>query len=69
MPKMKTNRLAAKKFKVNARGVVTHARASTSHNTGKKSAKRMRQLKGKTRLDNTSVSGLARQLPYAGISK
>lgn len=69
MPKMKTNRLAAKKFKVGGTGTVTHARAATSHNSGKKSAKRMRQLKGKIRLDDTSVRGLARQLPYAGISK
>jgi large subunit ribosomal protein L35 len=69
MPKMKTNRLAAKKFKVGGKGTVTHARARTSHNTGHKSAKRMRQLKGKMRLHATAVGAIARQLPYAGVSK
>ena len=69
MPKMKSNRLAHKKFRVGGKGTVSHARAATSHNTGKKSAKRMRQLRGKAVVHETNVSALQRQLPYAGITK
>ncbi len=69
MPKMKTNRLAYKKFRVGASGKVKHARASTSHNTGKKSAKRMRQLKGTKVVDATSIDHMRGLLPFAGIAK
>lgn len=69
MPKVKTNRLAHKKFKVNAKGKVKHARANTSHNTGKKSSKRMRKLDGTKLVDDTNMRNVRGQLPYARAAK
>lgn len=69
MPKMKTNRLAAKKFRVGGTGKVKHAKAGASHNTGKKSAKRIRQLKGRKVAYSGSIDGIQGQLPYAGVKK
>jgi large subunit ribosomal protein L35 len=46
MPKMKTNRSAAKRFKVTAKGKVKRRQAFKSHILTKKSPKRKRQLRG-----------------------
>lgn len=69
MPKMKTNRTAYKKFRVNAAGKPKAYRARTSHNTGKKSAKRMRQLRGAVMVDPSFVPSVALQLPYMKKAK
>ena len=65
MPKMKTNRMARKKFRVTAKGKVKRLRANTSHNTGKKPAKRMRQLRHTKVLDKVETKMVRRMLPYA----
>ena len=66
MPKIKTNRLAYKKFRVSGKGkAIKHARARTSHNTGKKPAKRMRQLRGNTGIDSTNERLVRGMLPYS----
>ena len=67
MPKMKSNRMAMKKFRVGGKGKVKHAMAGASHNTGKKSAKRIRKLKGRSVVDSANINGIKGQLPYAGI--
>lgn len=67
MPKMKTNRLARKKLRVSAGGKVSRARANTSHNTGKKSAKRMRQLRGSALVHSANVRAVRAMLPYGGV--
>ena len=64
MPKMKTNRLAYKKFLVNGKGNVKRSQSCTSHNTGKKSAKRMRRLRRPVVVDKTNRHPLRRMLPY-----
>ena len=64
MPKMKTNRLAAKKFRKTGTGKFKRAQARTSHNTGKKSSKRMRRLKGSKVVDVTNSYDLKRLMPY-----
>lgn len=69
MPKMKTNRMANKKFRVGGKGKVKHALAGASHNTGKKSAKRIRQLKGRRVVDTANISGLRGQLPNSGVKR
>ncbi len=69
MPKMKTNRTAYKKFRVNAKGKPKSYRANTSHNTGKKSAKRMRHLRGSMMVDASFVPMVALQLPYMKKAK
>ncbi|WP_028308563.1 50S ribosomal protein L35 [Desulfitibacter alkalitolerans] len=48
MPKMKTHRGAAKRFKRTASGKLKRSQAFTSHILGKKSAKRKRQLRKNT---------------------
>ncbi len=45
MPKMKTHRGAAKRFKRTARGKIKRRRASSSHLLTKKSSKRRRLLR------------------------
>lgn len=45
MPKMKTHRGAAKRFKRTASGLIKRSHAFTSHILGKKSAKRKRKLR------------------------
>ena len=45
MPKMKTHRGAAKRFKRTASGKLKRAQAFTNHILGKKSSKRKRQLR------------------------
>ena len=45
MPKMKSNRGAAKRFKVTATGKIKHKKAYTSHILTKKSRKRKRNLR------------------------
>lgn len=67
MPKMKSNRMAGKKFRVGGKGRVKHARAGVSHNSGKKPAKRVRQLKGRAVVERANISGIKGQLPYAGV--
>lgn len=44
MPKMKTHRGAAKRFRVTRNGKVLHRRANLNHNLGKKSSDRKRRL-------------------------
>lgn len=46
MPKLKTKKAAAKRFKVTATGKVKHRSAGTSHLATRKSKKRRRQLRG-----------------------
>ena len=45
MGKIKTHKASAKRFTVTANGKVKMFRASHRHNTGKKSAKRLRHLR------------------------
>ncbi len=46
MPKMKTNRSAAKRFRVTGKGRVRRFQANKSHILTKKTAKRKRHLRG-----------------------
>jgi large subunit ribosomal protein L35 len=50
MPKMKSHSGAKKRFKLTAKGKVKAHHAFTSHNLGKKSAKRKRHLGKETEL-------------------
>jgi large subunit ribosomal protein L35 len=64
MPKMKTNRGAAKRFKVTGTGKFIRARANKSHILTKKAPKRMRRLRQSTVADSINVKALKRMLPY-----
>ncbi len=65
MPKMKTNSSAKKRFKVTATGKVSYKQAGKRHNLGKKSQKRIRNLrKSSTLADGFEKSVKINRLPY-----
>ena len=64
MPKMKTHRGAAKRFKKTKSGKVKRQRAFASHILGKKSPKRKRRLRQATLLDKSDMKRVAKLLPY-----
>lgn len=68
MPKMKTNRMASKKFRVCGSGRVKRKQANTSHNTGKKSASHMRHLRGGKMVDKTNLDAVRAMLPNSSIN-
>ena len=64
MPKIKTNKAAAKRFRRNAKGKIIRGQANKSHNTAKRSAKRKRQLRGTKIMDATNLNSVNRLVPY-----
>ncbi|CEP68795.1 Ribosomal protein L35, non-mitochondrial [Moorella glycerini] len=64
MPKMKTHRGAAKRFRVTASGKVKRARAYKSHLLAGKAPKRKRRLRQPALIDITDRKRIARLLPY-----
>jgi large subunit ribosomal protein L35 len=65
MPKMKTNSSAKKRFKVTGTGKILHKQAGKRHNLGKKSQKRIRNLRKSAVLaDGNTKNILNFKLPY-----
>ena len=64
MPKMKTRRSAAKRFKVTAGKKVIGQHAYGSHILTKKSRKRKRKLRKGTLISKTDEKRILRNLPY-----
>ena len=64
MPKMKTNRGAAKRFKVSGSGKVMRRKAFASHILTKKTTKRKRGLRQGSEVDETNVKAVKKMLPY-----
>ena len=64
MPKIKTNRAAAKRFKKTAAGQLKRNKAYKSHILTKKSTKRKRNLRKATITDATNVNNMKKILPY-----
>ena len=64
MPKIKTNRAAAKRFKKKATGKLKRNKAYKSHILTKKSTKRKRNLRQATITDATNVKNMKKVLPY-----
>ncbi len=64
MPKMKTNRGAAKRFKVTGTGKIVRSKAYSSHILTKKSTKRKRNLRKSGLVDETNIKGIKQILPY-----
>ena len=62
MPKQKTKKSAAKRFKVTGSGKVMRRHAMKSHNLEKKSAKRRRKLRGDHAVAETDVREVRRML-------
>jgi large subunit ribosomal protein L35 len=65
MPKMKTHRGAAKRFKVTASGEVKRHKGFTSHLLTSKSAKRMRSLKKGTMVAKCDRDNIKKLIPYS----
>ena len=64
MPKIKTNRAAAKRFKVTGTGKLKRNKAYKSHILTKKSTKRKRNLRHATITDASNVKNMKKVLPY-----
>ena len=62
--KIKTNRAAAKRFKVTGTGKLKRNKAYKSHILTKKSQKRKRNLRQATITDATNVKNMKKVLPY-----
>ena len=65
MPKMKTNRGAAKRFKTTASGRFKRSQAYMNHILTKKSTKRKRQLREQLLVESADEKALRRMLPYS----
>ncbi|MEE9396800.1 MAG: 50S ribosomal protein L35 [Methylococcales bacterium] len=65
MPKMKTNRGAAKRFKRTASGGFKCNQSHRRHILTKKSTKRKRQLRKDSMLHPSDVRSAVRMLPYS----
>jgi large subunit ribosomal protein L35 len=63
MPKMKTNRAAAKRLKRTAKGKLARHRANKSHILTKKSRKRKRRLRQSTLVSKSDQKRMDRLLP------
>ena len=64
MPKMKTNRAAAKGFKATGSGKLKRNKAYKSHILTKKSAKTKRNLRKPAITDKSNVKNMKKILPY-----
>lgn len=64
MPKMKTKRAAAKRFKVTGSGKLKRSKAYKRHILTKKSPKTKRNLRKATLVDESNVKSMKRILPY-----
>ncbi|MFT7457888.1 MAG: large subunit ribosomal protein L35 [Planctomycetota bacterium] len=64
MPKIKTNRGAAKRFLKTGSGKLKHRQSHRSHILTKKSTKRKRQLRSIIALHDNDQKAAARLVPY-----
>ncbi|KYP81571.1 50S ribosomal protein L35 [Ferroacidibacillus organovorans] len=64
MPKMKTHRGAAKRFKKTGSGKIKRNHAFTSHLFTSKSAKRKRQLRHSTTMSPSDVKRIKQMITY-----
>lgn len=65
MPKMKTKRAAAKRFKVTGTGKLMKMNANKSHILTKKTTKRKRNLRKIAGVDKTNALAVRKMLPYS----
>jgi large subunit ribosomal protein L35 len=69
MPKLKTNRAAAKRFRTTAKGFKRYS-SRRRHNLGDKPRKQKRQLRsgGTTLVHETDVYRIVQLMPHSGIT-
>jgi large subunit ribosomal protein L35 len=64
MPKMKTNKAAAKRYKYTAKGKVKRTTANGRHRLATKTARQKMSRKVNTYADKTCEGGIKKLLPY-----
>jgi large subunit ribosomal protein L35 len=64
MPKMKTNRAAAKRFRVTGSGRIRRSKCGLNHIMQEKSRKRLRRLRKNDMVDSTLEKRIKLLLPY-----
>lgn len=64
MPKIKTSRGAAKRFKVSGTGKIRRAKAYRRHQLSCKTRKQKRQLRGNGTVDATNHEAIRKLIPY-----
>ena len=64
MPKVKTKKAAAKRFKKTGTGELKRMKAYKSHILTKKTTKRKRNLRHSTLTDSTNVKTMKKIMPY-----
>ncbi len=64
MPKLKTKRGAAKRFKATGKGKILRSRAFGSHILTSKTTKRKRRIRKAALVDATNQKAVKRMLPY-----
>ncbi len=67
MPKMKTKKSAAKRFRVRPGGTVKRGQAFKRHILTKKSTKTKRHLRGSAAVHATNMGHMAQMLPFSGL--
>lgn len=65
MPKMKTHKSSAKRFKVSSSGIIIRSKAYKSHILTKKTAKRKRNLRKGTTVSSAEAKNIKVLLPYS----
>ena len=65
MPKLKTNRGAAKRFRRTGKGGYKRGQSFRSHILTKKSPKRKRQLGATLQISDADVKAVRKMLPYS----
>lgn len=69
MPKMKTHRAGAKRYKVTASGKILRRQAGGKHLLTHKSAGRKRALTGMVEISEGNLAKIKAQLPYMKYSR
>lgn len=64
MPKLKTNRGAAKRFKTTGKGKIVRSKANSNHILTKKTTKRKRSLRKSSLVDSANKKNVQRLIPY-----
>ncbi|MEO7112561.1 MAG: 50S ribosomal protein L35 [Polyangiaceae bacterium] len=65
MPKMKTNKSYAKRFKVSGSGRVRRSKSGGQHGMQEKSRKRVRRARNNDMVDSTLAKKIKSMLPYS----
>ena len=69
MPKMKTHKAGAKRYKVTGTGKVLRRHAGIGHLLANKSSNRKRRISGAEQISDTHLDLVSKQLPYKKYSR